>query len=155
MREVAGVGSSDIVDRCIGSKEAVGEVVGKTAVELGCYRPDIVVLVVHVAGERLADLACTVELLVTIAVVARVAVRSIPLKVLGSIVTDAELVGLGNVPVDTGKKLGVVDTAGIVSIGTRIIVVLLDEFVLDLLEDGVHDYPNIHRYIYNALPEFF
>ena len=25
----------------------------------------------------------------------------------------------------------------------------------DLLEGGVHDYPNIHRYIYNALPGFF
>ena len=25
----------------------------------------------------------------------------------------------------------------------------------DLLEDGVHDYPNIWRYIYNALPAFF
>ena len=30
-----------------------------------------------------------------------------------------------------------------------------DNIDYDLLEDGVHDYPCIHRYIYNALPAFF
>ena len=135
VRERAGLGTALVVDVGVGRNEAVGNRVGETAVELAGDGPDIILLAVHVVGERLGLLAGTVETLVAVVVIAGVAVRSIPVAIRRVVVAEAELVGIGDVPVNAGQELAVLRTAGIAVEGTRIVAVFVLELVSDLVED--------------------
>ena len=135
-REETAVVAADILDVGIGDEKLVRNAVAETAVEVGGDGPEIVHLVVQRVGEDQAVLGRHAE-----AHVGHVTGRgrSVPFVVFRIVVPEGQLVIPVDVPVNAGEELQVALVLVVVVVGTRIVVVVLDEEVLHLLGLGLPD----------------
>ena len=124
VRERVGVGTADIVDLGVGDEQLLGEVVGETAVVIEGKGLHLVVHRVHVVSEGHRIVTHAVGTVQTVAGIGRVAVRSIPSRILRKVITEAQTVVTVDVPVETGQNLGVGLVAREVGVGTGVVTVL-------------------------------
>ena len=132
-REETAVIAADVLDVGVRDQELVGNLVREAGVQVRGDRPEVVHLVVQRVGEHEAVLGDHAE-----AHVGHVAGggRSRPLVVVRVVVPEGQVVLLADVPVDAGEELQVALVLVVVVVGTRIVVVVLDEEVPHLLGLG-------------------
>ena len=134
VRERGRLGTADVVDLGVGDEQLLGEVVREAAVVVEGEGLHLVVLRVHVVGERHGLVTDTVGTVQTVTGIGGVAVRAVPSGILGVVVTEADAVVTVDVPVEAGEDLHIGLVAGEVGEGTGIITVFVLHISLDSLE---------------------
>ena len=133
--EIRRVGATYIVELRVCDKELVAQLVGETTVEVKRERVHVVVHGVHGIGIRHCHLRCT-SVSRTRATVHRRCVGGQPVLVLGIVVTQREVVLVGDVPIQAREELVVVLVGWEARPRTRVVSILVPNVVGDLLKVG-------------------